>query len=157
MEESLPSFYGKYYYSLDPKGRFQIPPHFKEVLSTNYSLKLVVVNDAFDNCLCAYPVEEWNRLIDKVRDLPQTQDAVKFFMRRVIGSAVECDIDKQGRTLIPAALRTDAGLNNDIVLIGQGNKIEVWDKHAFEGVADPSRFDESTLREHKDALSNLGL
>lgn len=153
----MPSFYGKYYYTLDAKGRILIPPHFKEVLSSNYSLKLVFVNDAFDTCLCAYPVEEWNRLIEKVKNMPQTRDAVKFFMRRVIGSAVECDIDKQGRLLIPSALRTDAGLNGEIVLIGQGGKIEVWDRQSFEGVADPGTFDAETLKEHKNYLSDLGL
>jgi MraZ protein len=153
----LPGFYGKYYYTLDGKGRILIPPSFKEVLSSNYSLRLVFVNDAFDHCLCSYPVDEWNRLMEKVKGMPQTLDAVKYFMRRVIGSAVECEIDKQGRMLIPSALRTDAGLNNEIVLIGQGNKIEVWDKKEFEGVADPSRLDEGTMKEHKSHLSNLGL
>ncbi len=153
----MPGFYGKYYYTLDVKGRILIPPAVKEILSSNYSLKLVFVNDAFDHCLCAYPVDEWNRLMDKVKEMPQTLDAVKYYMRRVIGSAVECEIDKQGRVLIPSALRTDSGLNSEAVLIGQGNKIEVWDKKEFEGVADPSKFDIEALKEHKDRLSNLGL
>jgi MraZ protein len=157
VEGKLPGFYGKYYYTLDGKGRILTPPPFKEVLSTNNCLRLVFVNDAFDRCLCAYPVEEWNSLMEKVKGMPQTLDAVKFFMRRVIGSAVECDLDKQGRLLIPSALRTDAGLNGEIVLIGQGSKIEVWDKKAFEDVADPTKFDPETIKEHKDHLSNLGL
>jgi MraZ protein len=155
--EVLPGFYGKYYYTLDGKGRILVPPPFREVLSSNYSLKLVFVNDSFDNCLCAYPVDEWNRLMDKVKGMPQTLDAVKYFMRRVMGSAIECDIDKQGRMLVPSALRTDAGLNDEIVLIGQGNKVEVWDRKEFEGVADPSRLDVETIKEHKGHLSDLGL
>lgn len=153
----MPGFYGKYYYTLDTKGRTLIPPTFKEVLSSNYSLKLVFVNDAFDRCLCAYPVDEWNKLMEKIKGMPQTLDAVKYYMRRVIGSAVECEIDKQGRALIPSALRSDAGLNGEVVLIGQGNKLEVWDKEEFEGVADPSRFDIEAIKEHKEKLSNLGL
>ncbi|GBE06223.1 cell division protein MraZ [bacterium BMS3Abin10] len=153
----MPGFYGKYYYTLDGKGRILIPPTFKEVLSSNYSLNLVFVNDAFDHCLCAYPVDEWNRLMEKIKQMPQTLDAVKYYMRRVIGSAVECDIDKQGRLLIPSALRSDAGLNSETVLIGQGSKIEVWDKAEFEGVADPSKFGIETINEHKANLSNLGL
>jgi MraZ protein len=157
MGNIIIGFYGKYYYTLDGKGRILVPPPFREVLSSNYSLKLVFVNDAFDHCLCAYPVDEWNRLMDKVKGMPQTLDAVKYFMRRVMGSAVECDIDKQGRMLIPSALRTDAGLNDEIVLIGQGNKVEVWDKKEFEGVADPTRLDTETIKEHKGHLSNLGL
>lgn len=153
----MPGFFGKYYYTLDGKGRILIPSPFKEVLSSNYSLKLVVVNDAFDNCLCAYPVDEWHKLMEKVKGMPQTLDSVKYFMRRVMGSAVECDIDKQSRMLIPSALRTDAGLNSEIVMIGQGNKVEVWDKKEFEGAADPSRLDAGTLNDYKENLSNLGL
>ncbi|MEE8329149.1 MAG: division/cell wall cluster transcriptional repressor MraZ [Thermodesulfovibrionia bacterium] len=153
----MPSFYGKYYYTLDVKGRILIPPAVKEILSSNYSMRLVFVNDAFDHCLCAYPVDEWNKLMDKIKEMPQTLDAVKYYMRRVIGSAVECEIDKQGRVLIPSALRADSGLNSEAVLIGQGNKMEIWDKKEFEEVADPSKFDSEALKDYKERLSNLGL
>ncbi len=153
----MPGFYGKYYYILDAKGRIPIPPSVKAILSSNYSLKLVFVNDAFDHCLCAYPVDEWYKLMEKIKEMPQTSDAVKYFMRRVIGSAVECEIDKQGRVLIPSALRSDAGLNDEMVLIGQGNKIEVWDKKEFEGVAEPSELNNETIQGYKEQLSNRGL
>ena len=91
--------------------------------------------------------------------MPQTSDAVKYFRRRVIGSAVECDIDKQGRVLIPSALRVDAHLNNEneIVLVGQGLTIEIWDKNEYEGVADPSKLDEDTVSKYKEQLANHGL
>lgn len=150
----MPSFSGKHYYTLDPKGRIIIPAAFREILSSNYSLKLIFVNDAFDRCLCAYPVDEWNRLMEKVKEKPQTLDALRYFMRRVIGSAIECEIDKQGRVLIPLALRVDAGLNTEIVIVGQGNRIEVWDKKEFENVADPSKIDRRAVMAE---LSSLGL
>ncbi|MCK5512733.1 MAG: division/cell wall cluster transcriptional repressor MraZ [Thermodesulfovibrionia bacterium] len=155
----MPNFYGKYYYTLDSKGRTLIPPAFKEILSSNYSPRLVFVNDVFDKCLCAYPVEEWNSLVEQVKGMPQTSDAVKYFRRRVLGSAVECDIDKQGRVLIPSALRVDAHLNNEneIVLVGQGLTIEIWDKNEYEGVADPSKLDEDTVSKYKEQLANHGL
>ncbi len=153
----MPSFYGKYYYTLDNKGRTLIPPQFKSILSSNYSLTLVFVNDEFDNCLCAYPIDEWNFLMEKVKAMPQTLDAVKYYRRRVISSAIECDLDKQGRVLIPSALRQDAKLNNEIVLAGQGNKIEIWDLNEYASVADPSKLDEETIKGYKDQLSNYGL
>ncbi len=153
----MPGFSGKNYYSLDSKGRIPIPPSIKEILSSNYSMKLVFVNHQFDNCLCAYPVEEWNRLIEKVKGMPQTSDAVQYYMRRVIGSAVECEIDKQGRVLIPSALRGDAHLNNEVVLLGLGNRIEIWDKKEHENVADPSKLDKETIKQYKSDLSNNGL
>ncbi len=153
----MPGFSGKYYYTLDTKGRTLIPPSFKEILSINYSLKLIFVNDEFDNCLCAYPVDEWNQLMEKVNAMPQTLDAVKYYRRRVISSAIECDIDKQGRVLIPSALRQDARLNNEIILAGQGNKIEVWDLNEYANVADPSKLDKETIKLYKDQLSSHGL
>ncbi len=153
----MPSFYGTNNYTLDSKGRTLIPPSFREILSSNYSMKLVFVNDAFDRCLCAYPVDEWNRLMEKIKGMSQTSDAVKYFSRRVMGSAVECEIDRQGRVLIPSALRMAAHFNSEIVLVGQGHKIEMWDKEEFEKVADPSRFDRETTKEFKEELKDSGL
>jgi MraZ protein len=147
-------FSGKHYNSLDPKGRLIIPAHFREILSSNHSSKLILTNEVFDRCLCAYPVDEWQKLIDKVNLMPQTSDAVKYYMRRVIGSAVACELDKQGRVLVSSALRVDAGLNGEVVLIGLGNRIEIWNRDEFEGVADPSRIDKQSF---KDEFANLGL
>jgi MraZ protein len=150
----MPSFSGKHYKSLDTKGRIIVPAPFREILSSNHSSKLIITNDVFDRCLSAYPVDEWQSLIDKVSNLPQTSDAIKYFMRRVIGSAMECEIDKQGRVLVSPALRVDAGLNNDVVLLGLGNRIEIWDKVELEGVADPSMIDKKAFKEE---FADLGL
>ena len=150
----MPAFSGKYYYTLDQKGRIIIPAPFREILSSNYTSKLIFTNDVFDRCLCAYPADEWELLIGKIREMPQTLDSVRYYMRRVIGSAVECDIDKQGRVLVPSALRIDGGLDSEVALMGQGNRIEIWDKSELENVADPSKIDRKSYMEQ---LSNLGL
>ncbi len=150
----MPAFSGKYYYTLDQKGRIIIPAPFREILSSNYTSKLIFTNDVFDRCLCAYPADEWDLLIGKIKEMPQTLDSVRYYMRRVIGSAVECDIDKQGRVLVPSALRIDGGLDSEVALMGQGNRIEIWDKSELENVADPSNIDRKSYMEQ---LSNLGL
>lgn len=150
----MSGFSGKHYNSLDPKGRLIIPAPFREVLSSNHSSKLIITNEVFDRCLCAYQVDEWQKLIDKVNQMPQTSDAVKYFMRRVIGSAVECEIDKQGRVLVSSALRADAVLNNEVVILGLGTRIEIWSRNEFEGVADPSKIDKQAF---KTEFANLGL
>jgi MraZ protein len=150
----MPGFSGKHYKSLDSKGRLLIPAPFREILSSNHSSKLIITNEVFDKCLNAYPVDEWQKLLDKVNGLPQTSDAVKYYMRRVIGSAIECEIDKQGRVLLSPALRVDAVLNGEVVLLGLGNRIEIWDKNELEGVADPSKIDRNAF---KEAFINLGL
>jgi MraZ protein len=154
VEGYVPAFSGKYYYTLDPKGRIIVPAPFREILSSNYTSKLIFTNDVFDRCICAYPTDEWNSLIEKVKGMPQTLDSVRYYMRRVVGSAEECEIDKQGRVLIPAALRSDCGLNSEVALMGQGNRIEIWDKSELEKVADPLKIDRKA---YMDQLSNLGL
>jgi MraZ protein len=145
--KGLPAFSGKYYYSVDPKGRVIIPSPFREIISANYSMKLYITNDLFDKCLHIYPQEEWSKLEEKVRPLPKTQDEVKFFMRRVIASAQEIELDKQGRILIPAAHREDAGLQSEIVIVGQIDKIELWDRKEWDTVNDPSMVDKRAIAE----------
>jgi len=143
----MPAFSGKYYYTIDPKGRVIIPSPFREIIFTNYNTKLYITNDVFDKCLHIYPQEEWSKLEEKVRPLPKSQEEVKFFMRRVIASAQEVELDKQGRILVPAAHRQDAALNAEIVIVGQIDKIELWDRKEWDAVNDPSRLDKKVVAE----------
>ena len=151
----MSGFSGTYYNTLDPKGRVIIPALFREILSsTHNNSKLILANDIFDKCLHAYPVDEWNKLIDTMKEKPQTSDAVKFFMRRVIGSGQECEIDKQGRILVASVLRAGAGLSNEVVLIGLGSKIELWDKNECDKVIDPQKINKEAM---KDEFAKLGM
>lgn len=138
------SFSGKYYYTLDAKGRIMIPAPLREIFLKKYDTsKLYITNAAFDKCLEIYPQSEWTRLEEKISALPRTDKAVKYYLRRVIASAIECEIDKQGRILIPYEHRQDAGISADVVLVGQLEKIEIWDKAEWSGVTDPARADSS--------------
>lgn len=137
----MSNFSGMYYNAIDSKGRIIIPSPFREVLTVNYSPKLVFVNDALDPCLLAYPEEEWNSHLEKINHLPQHNRNVRIYMRRVVGSASVCEIDKQGRVLIPVALRKNAGLNKEVVVAGQGLKIEIWDKKEWDNATNPEAID----------------
>ena len=95
----MPSFSGKYYYTVDPKGRIIIPAPFRDIITSNYSTKLYITNAPFDQCLLYIQLEEWNRLQEQVRTKPSSDEAIKFFLRRVIASAVEIEMDKQGRVI----------------------------------------------------------
>jgi len=150
----MPAFSGKYYYTIDPKGRIIIPAPFREIISSNYSSKLYITNDVFERCLHIYPLEEWTKLEEKVRQLPRMQEEVRYFMRRVIASAQEVEVDKQGRILVPAALREDAGLNSEIVIVGQLENIELWDRGEWDLVVDPGRIDRKAA---EVKLASLGL
>jgi MraZ protein len=150
----MPAFSGKYYNSVDLKGRIIVPAPFREIISSNYSSKLFITNAPFDRCLYIYPLEEWNRLHEQVRTKPRSDEAIRFFLRRVIASAVEVGLDKQGRILIPVALREDANINTNVVLAGQIERIELWDRNEWDTLFDPARIDRKSI---EDKLTSYGL
>ncbi len=150
----MPSFSGKYYFTVDTKGRIIVPAPFREIISSNYSTKLYITNAAVDRCLCIYPLEEWSRLQDKVRTKPSSDKHVKFFMRRVIGSAVEVDLDKQGRIQVPVSLREDGSINSNVVIVGQVDRIELWDREEWDNLVDLSKIDKESM---EGGLAALGL
>lgn len=150
----MPAFSGKYYYTVDPKGRIIIPAPFREIITSNYSSKLYITNAPFDKCLFIYPMEEWNKLQDQVRTKPRSDEAIRFFLRRVVASAVETEMDKQGRILVPAALREDARINSNVVMAGQIERIELWDRNEWDTLYDPAKIDRKAI---EDRLSAYGL
>ncbi len=150
----MPGFTSKYYYTVDPKGRVMIPAPFRSILAENYSSKLVVTNAPFDKCLNVYPLEEWQIFEEKVKKLPSLNESVKYLMRRVVGSVCECELDRQGRLLIPVSLRTDAEIDGEVAVVGQINRIEIWNKHKWDEVVDPTRID---IKAYEVELASLGL
>ncbi|MFN3395828.1 MAG: division/cell wall cluster transcriptional repressor MraZ [Thermodesulfovibrionales bacterium] len=150
----MPAFSGKHYYNLEEKGRLIIPAPFREVLNSYYSPKLYITNAFLDKCLYIYPYEEWAKLEEKVRALPNMLEEVRLYKRRVIASAQECSMDKQGRVLIPAALREDAGINGEVVIVGQIEKIEIWDRKEWDAAIDITKIDRKTVEER---LASYGL
>lgn len=143
----MPSFSGKYYYTVDPKGRIIIPAPFREIIASNYSSKLYVTNAPFDKCLFIYPMEEWNKLQEQVRTKPRSDEAIRFFLKRVIASATETEMDRQGRILVPIALREDANINSNVVMAGQIDRIELWDRNEWDILFDPANVDRKMIEE----------
>ena len=146
-------FIGKYSLTMDPKGRVSVPAKFREVLSTRYHPSLILTT--MDRCLVAYPVEEWVNISERIRQLPQMQRDLKAFMRHFYSSANECNLDRQGRILIPAEHRAYAGLDGgEVVMVGIMDKIEIWSGERWEAMqaATLERIDEIA-----DILSEIGL
>ena len=149
------SFIGKYYHNLDQKGRVIMPASLREVLTNKYSSgKLYLTNAPFDKALHLYPLEEWLKLEEKIRELPKSDEAVMYFLRRVIASALPCELDKQGRILIPYEHRQDAGINSEVVIVGQIDRIEIWDKPTWDSITDPTKVD---IKRIQDAHAKYGL
>ena len=119
-------FMGEFDHTIDAKGRIIIPAKFREDLGEKFVLTL-----GLDGCLFAYPNDEWQVFIEKLKTLPGTKEARKL-QRYFMAGAAACEIDKQGRILIPAKLRTAAALEKDIVFVGVLNKIEIWSKQRWD-------------------------
>ena len=119
-------FVGEYSHSLDSKGRLIIPSRFREALGDTF-----MVTKGLDGCLSIYDMEGWKNLESKLQALPLTNANARKFTRFMLGGAIECEVDKQGRILIPANLREFAHLTKDVALVGVGGRIEIWDKETW--------------------------
>ncbi len=115
--------------NLDAKGRMAMPSRYRDRLAACEG-KLVVTVDR-DGCLLIYPLPEWERIEAEVAALPSMNKQVRAFQRLLLGYATECDLDGQGRILLPTPLREVAHLNRHAVLVGQGNKFELWNEEAW--------------------------
>jgi len=151
----MASFTGTHYYTLDPKGRVIIPAPLREILAAKYgSSKIYITNSPFDKCLHIFPEAEWTILEDKLKEMPSSAQAVQFFKRRVFSAAVLCELDKNGRVMVPYELRQNAAIVNDVVVVGLMDRIELWDKQLWDGVANPDNVDIESFR---NKLSEYGL
>lgn len=112
--------------TLDSKGRLAIPTRYRDTLASHCEGKMVLTVDR-DHCLLLYPLPEWEEIERKLIKLPSFNKQARRLQRLLIGHATECELDSNGRILLPPPLREFAGLNKDVVLIGQGNKFEIWD------------------------------
>jgi MraZ protein len=124
------SFISRYEYSLDTKGRLNIPAKFREVLLRDYDYNLVITT-ALDGYLDCYPRAVWSQLEEKFKTLPSS---LKRFKRLYVSGAVECSLDKHGRVLLPPTLRNWAGLDqecNNVVIVGNMDKMEFWSQERW--------------------------
>lgn len=145
-------FRGQYEHTIDPKGRVSVPSKFREVLAAKGDGRLVITH--FDNHLMAYPFDEWRIFEERMAALPSTNDEVASFIRYLVAGAVDCEVDKQGRVLIPPPLRDSGGLTSEVVLAGALKKFEIWDKVRWH---DERKKTLENFGSIKGALAGLGL
>ena len=143
-------FLGEYHYSIDEKGRLTIPAKLRYELGENF-----IVTRGLDGCLFVYPKNEWENIIQKYKELPNTKDA-RNFMRFFLSGATVCEFDKQGRINISAPLAKYAELKKDCVIIGVNDRLEVWSKERWESFIDTNEDSLSDIAE-KLFSSNLDI
>jgi MraZ protein len=142
-------FMGEYQHSLDDKGRVIIPAKFREDLGEKF-----VVTRGLDNCLFVYPLSQWKLLEEKIRELPTSHADTRAFVRMFFSGAVEAELDKQGRIVIPQHLREHAKIEKDLYVIGVSTKVEIWSKSAWEGYSTQAQQSYEAIAE---TIVNIGI
>ena len=145
-------FTGIFHHQLDAKGRTALPVRFRDVLSGQGTDKLIITSDLRDPFLQAYSPAQWETFARKVAALPQLREDVRRLMHVMIAPALECPFDKVGRILVPPQLREHAGLGEEVVWVGQLERIELWSPQAWKKKCEQDRTPESIAS--IDALAN---
>lgn len=118
--------------NIDGKGRIAVPTRYREALRSS----LVITIDTEETCLLLYPAVQWQAIEDNLQRLPSFNAAARRIQRLLIGHATDVDLDSNGRVLLPPVLRDYAKLDKRVVLIGQGNKFEVWNEELWQSKRD---------------------
>ena len=139
-------FRGQFEHAIDAKGRTSLPSRFRDVLLAGSDLRLVLTRALFDRCLHLYPMRAWEELEAKIAEMPQFEPNVVAFRRLYLSAAVECEIDKQGRILVPPSLREHATLTKSVMWLGHGQKAELWSKDRWQAAEAMSDADLATFK-----------
>lgn len=119
--------------TIDSKGRMAIPTRYRSVLgASEEKTPLVITIDTEETCLLLYTAAQWQIIEDNLQKLPSFNAAARRIQRLLIGHATDVEVDANGRVLLPTVLRQYAHLEKDVVMIGQGNKFEVWNQELWE-------------------------
>jgi MraZ protein len=147
-------FRGSSFHTIDAKGRIIIPARFREIIRDGD--KPGVMLSKMDKGLVAYTFAEWFKLEEKILSLADKSDTMRRFRRVFIGTAAECNCDKQDRILIPAPLRLYAGFNKEIVLVGVLDHFEIWSRDNWE--QENAALERDLQKEAvRDEITKLGL
>lgn len=142
-------FIGEYKHNLDSKGRLAIPAKFRSLLD-----KGAVVTRGLDNCLFLYPKEQWQKIAEKLANLPISQAKARAFSRLMLAGAMDVDFDVQGRITLPEYLRQFSGLEKNTIVAGLYDRLEIWDEEKWNKYKQGAE-NEST--EIAEALGELGV
>lgn len=122
---------GEYNHSLDTKGRVMMPAKLRCDMGEKF-----IITTGLDGCLFGFSMTEWEKFEDKLKTLPITNKNARNFVRFFLSGATECELDKLGRFLLPSKLREVASLDKEVVIIGAGTRIEIWNKDKWSKQTD---------------------
>ena len=143
--------------NMDAKGRLAMPARQREPLHAVCEGRMVATIDTRSTCLVIYPLPEWERIERDIQGLPALKPAVKRFQRLMLGYATDLELDGNGRMLLPQPLREYARLEKKVVLVGQGNKLELWSESLWLAERDQALQDSGLEAELPEELMSLTL
>ncbi|HKM28406.1 MAG TPA: division/cell wall cluster transcriptional repressor MraZ [Anaerovoracaceae bacterium] len=129
-------FMGTYYNSIDTKNRLIIPSKHRDLLCGK-----CVITKGLDRCLCIYTMGDWEKQMEKIGTLPESDPKVRAFIRHFCANATECEIDKQGRITLPTELKEYARIDKELVTMGAMKKIEIWSKETWDTPDNENKMD----------------
>ena len=137
-------FIGEYNYNLDDKNILAVPTKFRKFFNDG-----AIITKGLDNCLFIYTKKEWDKLVKRLANLPISQAKSRAFSRLMLAGAMDVNLDKQGRMIMPDYLKAFAGLNKKVILAGLYNRLEVWDEKAW------SKYQVTTDKDSNDIAEGL--
>ena len=150
-------FRGVQHINMDAKGRLAMPARQREPLLSECGGQVVVTIDTQSACLTIYPLPEWERIEKDIQGLPALNPAVKRFQRLMLGYATDLELDGNGRMLLPQPLREYARLDKKLVLVGQGNKLELWSESLWLSEREQALQDSGPAADLPEELMSLTL
>ncbi len=131
---------GEFHHSIDDKGRLILPAKFREDLGNEF-----IVTRGLESCLFVYPIKEWNKITQRLNTLPFTKKNARSFTRFLLSGATATEFDKQGRINITSPLISYADLKKECVIIGVGDRLEIWSEEKWNDFYETN----------KDAMSDI--
>ncbi|MDQ2075078.1 division/cell wall cluster transcriptional repressor MraZ [Marinimicrobium sp. ABcell2] len=129
-------FTGSHSINMDPKGRMAIPTRIRDALLASCNGRLVLTAHPEERCLLVYPEPQWQEILPQLQALPGMRKASRRIQRLLIGYACPLELDGNGRILVPPTLRSYAGMDKKLMLVGLGNKLELWSEDSWSALLD---------------------
>ena len=135
-------FIGEYSHTIDEKSRLAIPIKFRADLASG-----AVVTKGLDGCLFLYTLNEWGKWVEKINAMPVSQQSARAFSRMMLGGAMDVEIDKQGRIILPKYLIDYAQIKHQVIITGLYNRLEIWDKQVWEAYKERTEKESAAMAE----------
>lgn len=140
-------FIGEYQHNIDEKGRLTMPSKFRDELGGKF-----VATKGLDKCLFIFPTDEWIKFEEKLKTLPISSKDARAFSRFFFAGAAECELDKQGRIMLPANLRSYAQISKETYILGVSSRIEIWNKDNWTNYNDDEDLSYDSIAEKMTML-----